>query len=76
MRFSNGRGAHNFGNAATATGVLPTGAADFFRRRLTEAAGVGLFALGAGLLVSILSYTPGDPSLNSVGNGVVGNLLG
>ncbi|NQV82255.1 MAG: DNA translocase FtsK, partial [Rhodospirillales bacterium] len=76
MRFSNGRGARLFGNAAAVTEVLPTGAADFLRRRLTEAVGVVLFAIGAGLLVSILSYTPGDPSLNSVGSGVVGNLLG
>ena len=76
MRFSNGRGTRLFGNAATASGVLPIGAADFFRRRLAEAVGVGLFALGAGLLVSILTYTPGDPSFNSAGNGVVGNILG
>ena len=76
MRFSNGRGTRLFGNAATTSGVLPIGAADFFRRRLAEAVGVGLFALGAGLLVSILTYTPGDPSFNSAGNGVVGNILG
>ncbi len=76
MRFSSGRGGRFFGTSAAANAVLPTGAADFFKRRLTEAVGIGLFAGGAWLLGSILSYTPGDTSFNSAGNGVVGNLLG
>ena len=43
---------------------------------MNEAVGIALFALGAALMISILSYTPGDASLNSVGNGAAGNLMG
>ncbi len=76
MRFMGGRGGRGFGNPAAASGILPAGAADFFKRRLAEAGGTALFAAGALLLVSILSYTPGDPSLNSIGNNAAQNLLG
>lgn len=76
MRISSGRGGRGFGNPAAANGFLPAGAADFFRRRLTEAVGLVLFAVAAWLAVAILSYTPGDPSLNSAGNGEIGNFLG
>ncbi|MBT3305108.1 MAG: cell division protein FtsK [Alphaproteobacteria bacterium] len=71
-----GRGARAFIDPASANTVLPAGAANFFRRRLQEAVGVGLFAAAVVLLASILTYTPGDPSLNSAGSGDFGNLLG
>ena len=76
MRFFDGRGGRVYSNAAGSGGVLPVGAADFFKRRLAEAIGVLLFLSAAWLLVAIISYSPSDPSFNSVGNGAVGNLLG
>ena len=76
MRFIGGRGGCGFGNPAAASDILPAGAAVFFKRRLAEAGGALLFAAGALLLISILSYTPGDPSLNSIGNNAAQNLLG
>ena len=76
MRFMGGRGARAFIDPAAANTVLPAGAANFFKRRLQEAVGVVLFAAAVALLASVFSYTPGDPSLNSVGHGAIGNLLG
>ena len=65
-----------FSNAAGSGGVLPAGAVDFFKRRLTEIFAALLFLSAAWLLFAIISYSPSDPSFNSVGNGAVGNLLG
>ncbi len=76
MQFMGGRGARAYINPAVANTVLPAGTANFFRRRLQEAAGFLLFAAALALLASIFTYTPGDRSLNSVGNGAIGNLLG
>ncbi|MFQ5765271.1 MAG: DNA translocase FtsK 4TM domain-containing protein, partial [Rhodospirillales bacterium] len=79
MRFfdrGGGRGGRVFSNVARTGGVLPAGAAGFFKRRLAEAVGVGLFCAAALLLTALVSYTPGDPSFNSSGHGAVGNLLG
>jgi len=56
--------------------VLPRGAVDFFKRRLSEAGGVGMLAVAAFLLVAVVSYAPGDPSFNSASDGAVRNLLG
>ena len=56
--------------------VLPQGAAEFLRSRLSEGIGFALIA-GAGAGVAALaSYTPGDPSFNSTGGGMSRNLLG
>ncbi len=60
----------------TAGAILPAGFKAFVYRRLIEIFGVVLIVAGVLLGTSILSYTPGDPSLNSSGGGVVGNLLG
>ena len=76
MRFFGGRGGRVFSNAAGSGGVLPAGAVDFFKRRLTEIFAALLFLSAAWLLFAIISYSPSDPSFNSVGNGAVGNLLG
>ena len=65
-----------FSNAAGSDGVLPAGAVDFFKRRLTEIFAALLFLSAAWLLFAIISYSPSDPSFNSVGNGAVGNFLG
>jgi len=56
--------------------VLPRGAVDFLKRRLAEAGGVALFAAAAALLAAVVSYAPGDPSLNSAADGAARNLLG
>ena len=75
-RFFGGRGGRVFSNAAGSGGVLPAGAVDFFKRRLAEIFGALLFLSATWLLFAIISYSPSDPSFNSVGNGAVGNLLG
>ena len=56
--------------------VLPQGAAEFLRSRLTEAIGLALIAAAAAVLAALASYTPGDPSFNSTGGGDSRNLLG
>ena len=55
--------------------VLPQGAAEFLRCRLTEAVGLALIAAAAAGLAALASYTPGDPSFNSTGGGISRNLL-
>ncbi len=76
MRILDGRRNRVYGNTPGASGVLPTGAAKFFKRRLAEVLGIALFCTGLLLTLALLSYTPGDPSLNSAGGHTVGNLLG
>ena len=76
MRFFGGRGGRVFGKPPGPGNVLPAGAAGFFKRRLAEIMGVTLFAAAAWLLVSYVSFSPGDPSLNSAGGGGVANLMG
>jgi len=76
MQFTGGRGTRTYLNSAAANTVLPAGAANFFKRRLQEAVGVVLFAAALALAFSVFTYTPGDRSLNSVGTGDIGNLLG
>ncbi len=56
--------------------LLPAGAGDFLRRRLRELGGLILIAAGGGLLAALLSFSPGDPSLNSASAAAVRNLLG
>ncbi|NQU61135.1 MAG: DNA translocase FtsK, partial [Rhodospirillales bacterium] len=76
MRFFGGRGERVFSTAQATGAFLPAGANAFLKRRLAEALGLGFFASALLLLTSILSYTPGDPSLNSAGGATVGNFLG
>ncbi|MEE3051483.1 MAG: hypothetical protein VX535_07905, partial [Pseudomonadota bacterium] len=61
MRFFSGRGGRMFSNAAGSGGVLPAGAVDFFKRRLTEIFAALLFLSAAWLLFAIISYSPSDP---------------
>ncbi len=55
---------------------LPSGSGDFLRRRAIEASAVllGLFALA--LVLVLLTYNPGDPSLNRAADAPAANLLG
>jgi S-DNA-T family DNA segregation ATPase FtsK/SpoIIIE len=55
---------------------LPSGSGDFLRRRAIEAGAVllGLFALA--LVLVLLTYNPGDPSLNRAVDAPAANLLG
>lgn len=64
------------GNGSAGGGFLPESARLYLRRRAAELSGLALIlaaALGAALL---LSYVPGDPSLNAAGSGNAANLLG
>ncbi|HJN23932.1 MAG TPA: DNA translocase FtsK 4TM domain-containing protein [Rhodospirillales bacterium] len=56
--------------------IFPAGTTDFFRRRLCEGVGIGLLIAAAALMVAMISYSAGDPSMNSAGNGAARNLLG
>ena len=56
--------------------VLPQGAAEFLRCRLSEGIGLALIAVAAAYVAALASYTPGDPSFNSIGGGTPRNLLG
>jgi S-DNA-T family DNA segregation ATPase FtsK/SpoIIIE len=56
--------------------IFPAGTTDFFRRRLYEGFGIGLLIAAAALMVAMISYTAGDPSMNSAGGGAARNLLG
>ncbi len=56
--------------------LLPEGATDFIRRRLSEALGATLFAAAIALVFSLAAYSPGDPSLNSATGSEALNLLG
>ena len=56
--------------------VLPQGAAEFLRSRLTEGIGLALIAGALAGVAALASYTPGDPSFNSTGGGMSRNLLG
>ncbi|MFT5540514.1 MAG: S-DNA-T family DNA segregation ATPase FtsK/SpoIIIE, partial [Alphaproteobacteria bacterium] len=55
---------------------LPAGARLFLRRRAVELGGLTLFALGAALIVALVSYSAADPSGNNAVDGPVHNLLG
>ncbi len=61
---------------ASGTPILPRGTGAFFLRRLAELAGAILLGLAFFLIISLLSYGPTDPSLNSATDGAVQNLMG
>jgi S-DNA-T family DNA segregation ATPase FtsK/SpoIIIE len=56
--------------------VLPEGAAEYIRRRLSEAAGLALVFAAALLLGALVTFDPADPSFNHATSAVPGNLLG
>ena len=57
--------------------ILPAGARDFLARRAKEFFGLGLFLLSVALLVSLLTFNPTDPSLNTASlPETVSNMLG
>ena len=58
------------------TPFLPQGANAFLRRRAVEAGGLAVLVAGAALLAALLSFSPGDPSLNTAVAGPVANLMG
>ena len=58
------------------TTILPEGGRDFLRRRMMELVGVGVAAAGVVLLLSLFTYTPGDPSLNHATGSAPHNIVG
>lgn len=56
--------------------ILPESVRDFLKRRVSETIGLALLACGLLILVALVSYAPGDPSLNSAADSAPGNLLG
>jgi len=63
-------------NATTRTALFPPGFAAFLKRRAREAAGLAMIALAVALVLSMVSYHPQDPSLNTANVGPVHNWLG
>ena len=58
------------------TAILPEGGRDFLQRRMMELVGVGVAAAGVALLLSLFTYTPGDPSLNHATGSAPHNIVG
>ncbi|HZF35722.1 MAG TPA: DNA translocase FtsK 4TM domain-containing protein [Candidatus Angelobacter sp.] len=56
--------------------LLPSGARDFLRRRLIEAGGCALIALGVVYWAALMSFHRTDPSLNNATDSRALNLLG
>jgi S-DNA-T family DNA segregation ATPase FtsK/SpoIIIE len=58
------------------TKFLPSGSGAFLRRRMIEAAAVGLGLAAIAILLACLTYNPADPSLNRAADTAPSNLLG
>ena len=58
------------------TTILPEGGRDFLRRRMMELIGAGVAAAGVVLLLSLFTYSPGDPSLNHATGSPPHNIVG
>jgi S-DNA-T family DNA segregation ATPase FtsK/SpoIIIE len=58
------------------TTILPEGGRDFLQRRMMELVGVGVAAAGVALLLSLFTYSPGDPSLNHATGSAPHNIVG
>ena len=56
--------------------VLPDGFTDFLRRRVAELTGMALFLCAGAVVLALVGFVPGDPSLNSAADGVAANPLG
>jgi S-DNA-T family DNA segregation ATPase FtsK/SpoIIIE len=61
---------------ASKPALLPPGVSDFLRRRLVEGLGLVIALAGGALVLTLTSYHPGDPSLNTAVPGVARNWLG
>ena len=66
----------DFANQIGRMTLLPTGARDFLRRRLIEAGGCTLIALGVVYWAALMSFHRTDPSLNNATDSRALNLLG
>src|SRR5262245_58648341 len=66
----------DFANQIGRMTLLPPGARDFLRRRLTELGGACLIALGVTHCAALLSLHRTDPSLNNATDSGALNLLG
>ncbi len=58
------------------TAILPEGGRDFLRRRMMELIGVAVAGAGLLLLLSLFTYSPGDPSLNHATGRAPHNIVG
>ncbi|MFO1082189.1 MAG: DNA translocase FtsK 4TM domain-containing protein [Reyranellaceae bacterium] len=58
------------------TAILPEGGRDFLHRRMMEAVGITVAALGVGLLLALFTFSPSDPSLNHATGSAPHNMLG
>ncbi len=58
------------------TAFLPEGMAETLKRRAIEIAGIALIALALAYLAALLTFHPGDPSLNTASDRAPANLLG
>jgi S-DNA-T family DNA segregation ATPase FtsK/SpoIIIE len=56
--------------------VLPDGAVDYIKRRLSEAGGLALVLTGGLLLAALVTFNPADPSLNHSTGALPANALG
>jgi S-DNA-T family DNA segregation ATPase FtsK/SpoIIIE len=66
----------DFANQIGRMTILPPGARDFLRRRLIEAGGCTLIALGVVYWAALMSFHRTDPSLNNATDSRALNLLG
>ena len=58
------------------TRLLPPAAKEFIKRRLAEVLGILLMAAGLAYCLAVVTFNPGDPSLNKASDEPVRNLLG
>ena len=70
--YAGSAGAELAGGSALASPAIRA----LFRRRLAELGGLALGILGIALLVSLASYDPRDPSLDTAASGPIANLVG
>ena len=56
--------------------LLPAGMSEFLRRRAIEMIGVTLAVAGLLGFAALATYVPGDPSMNTSGDGPASNMLG
>ncbi|MDG4602201.1 MAG: DNA translocase FtsK 4TM domain-containing protein [Defluviicoccus sp.] len=63
-------------SASGSLALLPVGMADYLRRRVLEAAGVGTLFVAVALMLALLTFSPTDPSFNHATDSVPANLFG